>query len=142
MLCNAHRRGCAFTSSRRSSFKLTDLPAINSLLASLIAASSSAVGGSSGSLPIRCFAVRVLASRMEYPAACCSSQFLGTKRPGRLIQPAPCLGIDQRRERLAHPGVIGVEPGDLLGGEQARLDQAAIDRGERERLEGVERLLR
>src|SRR5437870_6798056 len=133
MLCNAHGRGCAFTSSRRSSFKLTDLPAINSLLASLIAASSSAVGGSSGSLPIRCFAVRVLASRMEYPAACCSSQVLGAERPRRLIQPAPRVGVDRRRELLAHPGVIGVEPRDLLGREQAGLDQANIDRGKRER---------
>ena len=39
------------------------------------------------------------------------------------------------------PRVIGVEPGDLVRRQQRRLDQPPVDRRQRQRLEGVERLL-
>ena len=45
---------------------------------------------------------------------------------GRVAASSQALGrrIDQRRERLAHARVIGVEPGDLRAGEQIALRSA------------------
>src|SRR5690348_9399786 len=55
--------------------------------------------------------------------------------PRRVLQPRPRLVIDERRERLAHARVIGVEPGAFLVGQYLRLDEAEIDRRQRDRLE-------
>ena len=44
-----------------------------------------------------------------------------------------------RRQGLAHPRVIGVEPGDLVGVQQLRLDEAEVDRREGDRLEAEHR---
>jgi hypothetical protein len=61
---------------------------------------------------------------------------LGTPdRAGRFGEPPPRLLLDLRRQALAHAGVIGVEPGDLLSGHQRRLDEREIDRGQRQGLE-------
>ena len=48
-------------------------------------------------------------------------------------QPLTCRGVDQRGELGGDARVIGVEPGDLGRVEQRRIDEAAVDRGERQR---------
>src|SRR5690242_1186643 len=55
--------------------------------------------------------------------------------PRRILQPRPRLVIDQRRESRAHTRVIGVEPGAFLVGQYLRLDEAEIDRRQRDGLE-------
>ncbi len=64
------------------------------------------------------------------------------KRRRREVQPLPRRRIDQFGERAAHPRVVGVEPGNLLFGHHRGLDQAAVDRRKRERLEFIERPFR
>src|SRR3954447_23248062 len=54
-------------------------------------------------------------------------------------QPLRRPGIDKRGNRLAHPRVIGIEPGDLAVVEQVAIDQGAVDRRQGQRLE-TERL--
>src|SRR5216684_2064926 len=57
------------------------------------------------------------------------------ERARRLGEPARRLVIDKRRQLGAHARVIGIEPGDLAGIEQRRLDQVAVDRRQRDGLE-------
>ena len=47
-----------------------------------------------------------------------------------------------RGQRLVNPRVIGVEPVQRLRGEQSGLDQRAVERRQRQRLEAQERLQR
>ena len=79
-------------------------------------------------------------------------QSLGADVVHARLSPARAGGSRRRartasRRRPAAPsvratrGVIGVEPGHLAGIEQLALDQPPVDRRERQRLEGVERLL-
>ena len=49
--------------------------------------------------------------------------------------------VQQGRERVADPRVIGVQPRDVLGRQEVRVDQAAVDGGERQRLEAQHRPL-
>jgi len=54
-------------------------------------------------------------------------------RPRYRRQPPACRGVDQRRDLRGDTRVVSVEPGDLGRVEQRRIDEAAVDRGERQR---------
>src|SRR6516162_10635555 len=56
------------------------------------------------------------------------------------LEPGPRRRVEERREACPHARVVGVEPLALLGGQQIRLDERAVDRRQRQSLEGVERL--
>src|SRR4029077_10062622 len=53
----------------------------------------------------------------------------------RLREPARGIGVDERRQRVANPDVIRIEPSDLVIVEERGFDQVAVDRGEGEGLE-------
>src|SRR4051812_34441635 len=59
------------------------------------------------------------------------------ERAGGGVEEGAGVGIDERAERRGDARVIVVEPARFVGGEQLRHDQAAVDRRQRERLEGV-----
>src|SRR6516165_4210 len=62
------------------------------------------------------------------------------QRRASAVQPSARRLIDKLRKLIAHVRVVGVEPGDLLGSHQGRLDQTAVDRRQRQGLETVQRL--
>ena len=53
----------------------------------------------------------------------------------RGFQPGAVGGAELGADDVAHAGVIGVEPGELLGRQQLGHDEAAIDGRQRQRLE-------
>src|SRR2546430_6508579 len=57
-------------------------------------------------------------------------------------EPRARFALDERRQGIAHPGVIAVEPGGFLGRETLAGDQPAVDRRQCERLERIERFFR
>src|SRR6266851_9586187 len=62
------------------------------------------------------------------------------ERRGRGAEPDAGVGGDQRHQSLAHLGVISVEPVDLLRRHEVAVDEAAVDRRERQGFKTVERL--
>jgi hypothetical protein len=54
---------------------------------------------------------------------------------GSFYQPAFGIGIKLSRKRLAHAGVIGVQPCNFGRGKQGWFDQGKVDRGQRQSLE-------
>ena len=61
-----------------------------------------------------------------------------TQQLRRLGEPRRRRLIDQRRQRLAHPRVIRIEPVDLFVAHQGGLDRVAVDRRQGQRLETVD----
>lgn len=60
----------------------------------------------------------------------------GSERPGGSFEPGPGFGIERRSDRLPDTGVIGIQPGPFLLRQQLDRDQPAVDRGQRQGLEG------
>src|SRR3546814_20358905 len=56
-------------------------------------------------------------------------------RRSRLFQPSPRIGIQLRPDGGADAGMIVVQPLPLARREQCGIDEAAVDRGERQGLE-------
>ena len=77
----------------------------------------------------------VVALRMVADLSLRASWRGGGKRPRRLDKPRPRRLIQLRRQHLAHPGVVRIEPFALLRREQRRLDERPVDRREGQRLE-------
>src|SRR6185503_17737839 len=56
-------------------------------------------------------------------------------RRAGLFQPIELVALQEGADLAQNARVIGIEPGQLLRIEQARLDEPAVDRTERQRLE-------
>src|SRR4051794_16030015 len=77
------------------------------------------------------------------PAPCRSSCRSGSSkryanlpdRGRRGGEPVRRFRIDERRDHLSYPCMVGVEPSDLVVTEQVAIDQRAIDRRQGQRLE-------
>src|SRR5260370_36686667 len=57
-----------------------------------------------------------------------------TEGRGGVLEPARGGAVDERGQALAHPCVVGVEPGDLIVVEQLGRDEPAVDRRQGQRL--------
>src|ERR671912_220379 len=71
------------------------------------------------------------ANRIHFAENCSSL----AQRLRRRLEPVPGVVVEVRAQGLAHPGVVPVEPGDLVRRHQRGLDQPALDRGEGQGLE-------
>src|SRR5262245_3444536 len=56
-------------------------------------------------------------------------------RRGGVAEPSPVVAEQDRLDLAPHPGVVGIEPGELPRQKLLRIDEAAVERNQRERVE-------
>src|SRR5262245_50406849 len=64
-----------------------------------------------------------------------SNAMASADRRGGMAEPGPVVAEKDRLDLAPHPRVVGVEPGELPRQKLLRIDEAAVERHERERLE-------
>src|SRR6185437_543317 len=72
--------------------------------------------------------------------AACALLVARIEWPRRLLEPFPGRGVHERSNHFVNPPMVAVDPGALFGCHQAGVDQPAIDRGEGQGFECIERL--